>query len=72
MLNRDLDEAEEQFQIALRAHLQTLDDIIDLQRNRIDALQGEYEQAVGVIKAEFSAERYGGSIDRPDGWDDVF
>jgi len=57
MLNRDLDEAEEQFQVALRAHLQTLDDIIDLQRKRIDAVQSEYDQAVEVIKAEFAAER---------------
>lgn len=58
MLTRDLEEAEEQYQIALRAHLQTVDDLIDLQRNRLEALQKEYEQGVEIIKAEFHAERY--------------
>ena len=31
MLDRDLEEAEEQFQMALRSHLQNVDRLIDLQ-----------------------------------------
>jgi len=35
MLDRDLDEAEEQFQMALRNHLIHVDELIDLQNARL-------------------------------------
>eukprot|EP00698_Gefionella_okellyi_P005414 TRINITY_DN14964_c0_g1_i1.p1 TRINITY_DN14964_c0_g1~~TRINITY_DN14964_c0_g1_i1.p1 ORF type:complete len:502 (+),score=145.78 TRINITY_DN14964_c0_g1_i1:63-1568(+) len=57
MLTRDLDEAEEQQQMAVRAHLQTVDELMDLQRSRINALQAEYDKGVADLVAEFSAER---------------
>ena len=43
MLDRDLEEAEEQYQMALRAHLQNIDALIDLQDSRLLALENEFE-----------------------------
>lgn len=39
MLDRDLEEAEDQFQMALRAHLENMDRLIDLQDTRLLALE---------------------------------
>ena len=39
MLDRDLEEAEEQYQMALRSHLQNVDILIDLQDSRLLALE---------------------------------
>lgn len=38
MLDRDLDEAEEQYQMALRNHLIHIDDLIKLQEDRLSGL----------------------------------
>ena len=35
MLDRDLDEAEEQYQMALRSHLQNVDALIDLYNSKV-------------------------------------
>ena len=57
MLDRDLDEAEEQFQMALRNHLIHVDDLIDLQNSRLRGLHEEFERDVNIIKTEFDGEK---------------
>ena len=42
MLDRDLDEAEEQYQMALRNHLIHIDDLINLQNSRLRGLDEEF------------------------------
>ena len=57
MLDRDLDEAEEQYQMALRNHLIHIDDLIDLQNSRLRGLHEEFERDVRIIKEEFDREK---------------
>ncbi|CAB1120728.1 unnamed protein product [Ectocarpus sp. CCAP 1310/34] len=57
MLDRDLEEAEDQFQTALRAHLQNMDQLIDLQDSRLLALEQEFEVELKTLQREFAEER---------------
>lgn len=57
MLDRDLEEAEEQFQMALRSHLLNVDELIDLQDERLLALEKEFEQDLRQLEREFNVER---------------
>jgi dynein regulatory complex subunit 2 len=57
MLDRDLDEAEEQYQMALRNHLIHIDDLIKLQEARLDGLAKEFERNMKIIKNEFDTEK---------------
>ncbi len=57
MLDRDLEEAEEQYQMALRSHLQNIDTLIDLQDSRLLALENEFEGDLRTLDDEFNAER---------------
>jgi hypothetical protein len=57
MLDRDLDEAEEQYQMALRNHLIHIDDLINLQNSRLRGLQEEFDNDVKMIKTEYDRER---------------
>ena len=57
MLDRDLEEAEEQFQMALRNHLIHVDELIELQNSRLRGLNEEFERDVAIIKAEFDREK---------------
>ena len=57
MLDRDLDEAEEQYQMALRNHLIHIDDLIALQNSRLRGLHEEFENDVKMIKCEYDRER---------------
>ena len=57
MLDRDLDEAEEQYQMALRNHLIHIDDLINLQNSRLRGLQEEFDNDVKIIKTEYDRER---------------
>lgn len=56
-LDRDLEEAEEQYQTALRSHLTNIDRLIDQQDARLLALENEFEAEMTEIAAEFNAER---------------
>jgi hypothetical protein len=49
MLDRDLDEAEEQYQMALRNHLIHVNELIDLQSSRLRGLDEEFERDVEII-----------------------
>ena len=57
MLDRDLEESEEQHQMALRSHLQNIDVLIDLQDARLLALENDFEADLRTLEDEFNAER---------------
>jgi ribosomal protein S12 methylthiotransferase accessory factor YcaO len=57
MLDRDLDEAEEQYQMALRNHLIHIDDLIKLQEARLSGLHEEFERNLNILKREFDTEK---------------
>jgi len=56
-LGQDLSEAEEQYSMALRSHLQHVDRLIDLQNSRIYTLQNEFDDEVQILKREYDTER---------------
>jgi chromosome segregation ATPase len=58
MIDRDLDEAEEQHQMALRNHLIHVDELIALQNSRLRGLHEEFERDLSIIKAEFDREKH--------------
>jgi hypothetical protein len=57
MLDRDLEEAEDQFQMALRTHLQNIDALIRLQDSRLYVQEKAFQQELRSIQADFQAER---------------
>ena len=57
MLDRDLEEAEEQFQMALRNHMIHVDDLIALQESRLRGLHEEFDRDLNIIKVEFNTEK---------------
>jgi len=59
MLDRDLEEAEDQFQMSLRSHLQNMDKLVDLQDGRLLGLEREFEFELGGLEREFEKERAG-------------
>lgn len=58
-LVRELEEAEEQQNRALRSHLHLTDQLLQLQRCRLGYLEEGFSAQVGALKAEFEAERCG-------------
>lgn len=57
MLDRDLDEAEEQYQTALRSHLQNVDSLIDLYNSKVRQLESEFEAEIRQMQGDFQTER---------------
>lgn len=57
MLDRDLDEAEEQHQVAVRSHLLNVDKLLEVQQSRLCALADEFEKDVETLREEFRIER---------------
>jgi hypothetical protein len=57
MLDRDLDEAEEQYQMALRSHLQNVDALIDLYNHKVRQLESEFEAEIRQLQNDFQTER---------------
>mmetsp|Transcript_36300 Transcript_36300/g.43865 ORF Transcript_36300/g.43865 Transcript_36300/m.43865 type:complete len:516 (-) Transcript_36300:287-1834(-) len=57
MLDRDLEDAEEQYQMALRSHLMIVDALIDLQYTRVKALEEEFTNSLCALEEEFETER---------------
>lgn len=57
MLDRDLEEAEEQFQMANRANVQNIDRLIDLHDSRLLALENEFEKELRILDEEFAVEK---------------
>ena len=54
MLDKNLDEADEQYQMALRNHLIHLDQLIALQDSRLFALESEFDRDVDILEEEFN------------------
>lgn len=57
MLDRDLEDSEEQYQMALRSHLTIVDALIDLQYTRVKALQEQFQHSLQALEDEFDTER---------------
>ena len=53
MLDRDLEDAEEQYQLALRGHLMVVESLLDLQYMRMKALQEEFNANLKALEEEF-------------------
>jgi len=56
MLDRDLEEADEQHQMALRSHLQNVDALVKLQTSRLLAMEQQAEKDLAMIEQEFKHE----------------
>ena len=54
---KDLSEAEEQYAMGLRSHIKNVDDLIDLQKEQLNAARDKYEFEIEIIKNEFDKER---------------
>jgi len=57
MLDRDLDESEEQHQVAVRAHLCSVDEFLTIQRDRLQRVRQIYDQNVQLLEEEFAIEQ---------------
>lgn len=57
MLDRDLDEAEEQYQMCVRAHLKEQDFLLEIQRSRVTALESAFDSELAALEQEFNTER---------------
>ncbi|CAL8098390.1 unnamed protein product [Calicophoron daubneyi] len=55
-LIKDLNEAEEQHMMSLRAHLDNVDRLIELQNERLRKLKSDYEEELKKLTAEFGQE----------------
>lgn len=56
-LLKDVEEAEEQYNVSARQHFFTVDNLIDLHKGRLNRLYEEYDTELQNIKQEFAAER---------------
>ncbi len=63
MLDHDLEEAEEQYQQAMRAHLAAVDQLLDLQHARMAALDRQFTEGLRALQDEF--ERWAGCSAAP-------
>merc|ERR1719330_827465 len=57
MLDRDLDEAEEQQQVAVRSHLLNVDRLLEIQQSRLLALEDDCNRDIQALQHEFDLER---------------
>jgi len=57
VLDRDLEDSEEQYQTALRAHLVMVDRLIDLHNSKLAGIELEFEKDLRELMDEFGAER---------------
>merc|ERR1719181_193806 len=58
VLDRDLEDSEEQYQTALRAHLLVFDRLIDLHNSKLAGIELEFEKDLQELMDEFGMERY--------------
>jgi hypothetical protein len=57
MLDRDLEEAEEQHQMALRTQLANIESLISLHDSRLYALERHFTSELNTLQADFAAEK---------------
>lgn len=53
MLERDLEEAEEQYQLAVRQHLSVVDSLLDLQYARMKAVKEQFAADLKMLEEDF-------------------
>merc|ERR1719399_1989852 len=53
MLDRDIDEAEEQHQVAIRTHLQNIDSLLEIQHSRLEALEQDFNKEVSGLENDW-------------------
>lgn len=58
-LNKDLEEAEEQYQAAFKSHIQNIKQLLTFQGERLLSLDTEYDEELEALKNEFENERNG-------------
>jgi len=56
-LSRDIEEAEEQYNVSVRQHFFAVDTLIDHHKRRLNTLYIEYDTELSTCKEEFSKER---------------
>ena len=52
-----MDEAEEQYQMALRNHLIHVDQLLEIQEARLQGLEQEFNRDLSILKEEFDIEK---------------
>lgn len=57
MLDRDLEEADEQYQMALKNHKIRIDQLISIQNSRLRGLNVEFDRDLTILKGEFDKEK---------------
>jgi dynein regulatory complex subunit 2 len=57
MLDRDLEEAEDQFQMALRTHLSNIDILISLHDTRLYSLEKNFYYELNIMQKDFHTEK---------------
>jgi dynein regulatory complex subunit 2 len=57
MLDKNLDEANNQYQIAIRNHLIHIDTLLSVQSSRIQGLMEEFRRDVTILEDEYLTER---------------
>ena len=57
MLDRDLEEAEDQYQMALRTHLINIDTLIKLHDSRLYALERNFQAELKTLQSDFLKEK---------------
>lgn len=58
VLDRDLEDSEEQYQMALRAHFLIVDRLIDLHNAKLAGIELEFEKDLRELMDEFGSERH--------------
>jgi hypothetical protein len=53
MLDRDMEEAEEQYALAARTHLQVVERLLELQYQRMRALDSQFSTDLQALQDEF-------------------
>jgi hypothetical protein len=56
LLDKDVESSEQQFKQSLTAHLINIDTLIDIQDNRLLALETEFDNDLNIIETMFGAE----------------
>uniref|UniRef100_A0A0G4HVM7 Dynein regulatory complex subunit 2 n=1 Tax=Chromera velia CCMP2878 TaxID=1169474 RepID=A0A0G4HVM7_9ALVE len=57
MMDRDLDEAEEQQLVASRSHFSNVGQLLDIQTARLEAVDHHFQAALSEMRQDFAAER---------------
>jgi len=57
MLDRDLEEAEDQYQMAIKSHMSNIEAIIQLHDNRLYAIERDFQQQLKIMQDDFLKEK---------------